>query len=166
MAPPHTFRPPHVQVRPPIKARAPFLAAEHRSAEYDGKFRVVLVSSDSPASAAMPSLVGSLCRDHTFDLQVVATLPSLRYYDQTALDDAVKTVWNLHDDGTLDWGVRRWTDTDEAEAWSKPGDPVLPSELARWADLVVVAPCSADMLAKIVAGFADNIAVSYQSWVS
>ncbi|TXT09831.1 uncharacterized protein COLE_03765 [Cutaneotrichosporon oleaginosum] len=153
MAPPHTFRPPHVQVRPPIKARAPFLAAEHRSAEYDGKFRVVLVSSDSPASAAMPSLVGSLCRDHTFDLQVVATLPSLRYYDQTALDDAVK-------------GVRRWTDTDEAEAWSKPGDPVLPSELARWADLVVVAPCSADMLAKIVAGFADNIAVSYQSWVS
>jgi phosphopantothenoylcysteine decarboxylase len=95
-----------------------------------------------------------------FDLQVVATLPSLRYYDQQALDDAVKAAWNLHDDGTLDWGVRRWTDTDEAEAWSKPGDPILPSELAQWADLVVVAPCSADMLAKIVAGFADNLAVS------
>lgn len=55
--------------------------------------------------------------------------------------------------------MRRWTDTDETEAWSKPGDPVLPSELALWADLVVVAPCSAGMLAKIVAGFTDNLAV-------
>lgn len=34
-------------------------------------------------------------------------------------------------------------------------------KLRRWADLVVVAPCSADMLAKIAGGLCDNLAVSY-----
>ncbi|BEI89479.1 uncharacterized protein CcaverHIS019_0208410 [Cutaneotrichosporon cavernicola] len=160
MAAPYTYYPPRIQIRPPIKANAPFRASDHRPKEYDGKFRVVLVSSDSPASAAMPSLVGSLCRDPSFDLQVVATLSSLRYYDQRALDDAVKAAWDIHDDGAFDWGVRRWTDTDEAEAWSRPGDPVLASELARWADLVVIVPCSADMLAKTVNGFSDNLGLA------
>ncbi|GMK55114.1 hypothetical protein CspeluHIS016_0201700 [Cutaneotrichosporon spelunceum] len=162
MAPPapYTYCPPRIQIRPPIKARAPFRAGDNRPQEYDGKFRVVLVSSDSPASAVMPSLVGSLCRDPSFDLQVVATLPSLRYYTQRALDDAVKAVWNIQDDESFDWGVRRWTDTDEAETWTKPDDPVLASELARWADLVVVVPCSADMLAKTVNGFSDNLGLA------
>lgn len=32
-------------------------------------------------------------------------------------------------------------------------------QLRRWADLVVVAPCSADMLAKIAGGLCDNLAV-------
>lgn len=95
------------------------------------------------------------------DLQVVATLPSLRYYDQNALDNAVRQAWNLLDDGNgPEWGVRRWTDTDEWEGWTKPGDPILSAELSKWADLVVVAPCSADMLAKVASGFSDNLAVS------
>jgi hypothetical protein len=39
-------------------------------------------------------------------------------------------------------------------------------QLRRWADLVVVAPCSADMLAKIAGGHCDNLAVSYNSTLS
>ena len=32
-------------------------------------------------------------------------------------------------------------------------------QLRRWADLVVVAPCSADMLAKVAGGLCDTLAV-------
>ena len=53
-------------------------------------------------------------------------------------------------------GVRLLTKQD----WKAIGDPILHIELRRWADLVVIAPCSADMLAKIAAGFSDNLAVS------
>ena len=39
------------------------------------------------------------------------------------------------------------------------GDPILHIELRRWADIVLVAPCSANTLAKIAAGLCDNLAV-------
>ena len=44
--------------------------------------------------------------------------------------------------------LRVWTDEHEWRAWKRVGDPVLHIELRRWADLVLVAPCSADTLAK------------------
>ena len=40
------------------------------------------------------------------------------------------------------------------------GDPILHIELRRWADIVLVAPCSANTLAKISNGICDNLAVS------
>jgi phosphopantothenoylcysteine synthetase/decarboxylase len=43
--------------------------------------------------------------------------------------------------------------------WKQIGDPILHIEFRRWADLVVIAPCSADFLAKLAAGFSDNLAV-------
>lgn len=44
--------------------------------------------------------------------------------------------------------------------WKKIGDPILHIELRRWADMVVVAPCSADILAKIAGGLSENLPVS------
>ena len=40
------------------------------------------------------------------------------------------------------------------------GDPILHIELRRWADVVLIAPCSANTLAKIATGVCDNLAVS------
>lgn len=39
------------------------------------------------------------------------------------------------------------------------GDPILHIELRRWADIVLIAPCSANTLAKIAHGICDNLAV-------
>ncbi len=41
----------------------------------------------------------------------------------------------------------------------KIGDPILHIELRRWADVVLVAPCSANTLAKMAGGLCDNLAV-------
>jgi len=40
------------------------------------------------------------------------------------------------------------------------GDPILHIELRRWADIVLIAPCSANTLAKIATGTCDNLVVS------
>ncbi|OCB87739.1 flavo protein [Sanghuangporus baumii] len=42
----------------------------------------------------------------------------------------------------------------------KIGDPILHIELRRWADVVLIAPCSANTLAKMAGGLCDNLATS------
>jgi phosphopantothenoylcysteine decarboxylase len=48
---------------------------------------------------------------------------------------------------------------DEAEwhEWSKVGDPVMHIELRRWADVFIIAPLSANSLAKLANGMCDNL---------
>lgn len=41
------------------------------------------------------------------------------------------------------------------------GDPILHIELRRWADIVLIAPCSANTLSKIAHGLCDNLAVCF-----
>ena len=44
----------------------------------------------------------------------------------------------------------------------KIGDPILHIELRRWADIVLIAPCSANTLSKIANGICDSLAVSQE----
>lgn len=48
-------------------------------------------------------------------------------------------------------------DDDEWHEWSKVGDPVMHIELRRWADVFVIAPLSANTLAKLANGICDNL---------
>lgn len=53
-----------------------------------------------------------------------------------------------------------YTDEDE---WNHPwtrGGPILHIELRRWSHLLVIAPLSANSLAKFVGGFSDNLLLS------
>eukprot|EP00742_Colponemidia_sp_Colp-10_P009908 GILJ01010843.1.p1 GENE.GILJ01010843.1~~GILJ01010843.1.p1 ORF type:complete len:192 (+),score=14.34 GILJ01010843.1:22-597(+) len=49
------------------------------------------------------------------------------------------------------------TDEDEWSAWTKRGDPVIHIELRRWADVLLLAPLSANTLAKLANGLCDNL---------
>lgn len=51
-------------------------------------------------------------------------------------------------------------DRDEWTSWRELGDPVLHIELRRQASLLLIAPCSADALAKLAAGISDNLVLS------
>lgn len=42
-----------------------------------------------------------------------------------------------------------FSDEDEWNAWTKRGDPVLHIELAKWADIFLIAPLDANTLAKM-----------------
>lgn len=57
-----------------------------------------------------------------------------------------------------------YTDEDEWK-WSELGDHILHIDLKDWADILVIAPLSANTLAKISNGLCDNLLTSiYRAW--
>ncbi len=48
-------------------------------------------------------------------------------------------------------------DEDDWRSWKTVGDDVLHIELRRWADIMVIAPLSANTLAKVANGLCDNL---------
>ncbi|KAK7046726.1 flavoprotein [Favolaschia claudopus] len=120
----------------------PFVAETERT---PGFTHVLLIATGSVASVKAPLIVEKLLRYANVKVEVIATKPSLVFYDA----DAIRRT-----------GVRVWTDADEWPAAYKIGDPILHIELRRWADIVLVAPCSANTLSKIAHGTCDNLATS------
>ncbi|KAJ8752059.1 hypothetical protein K2173_001086 [Erythroxylum novogranatense] len=101
--------------------------------------RILLAASGSVAAIKF----GNLC--HCFsewaEVRAVVTKASLFFIDRTSLPR----------------DVIFYTDDDEWSSWNKIGDPVLHIELRRWADIMVIAPLSANTLAKIAGGLGDNL---------
>lgn len=56
-----------------------------------------------------------------------------------------------------DFNIDVYTDQNEWDAWKTRGDPVLHIELSKKADLLVLAPLSANTMAKVSAGICDNL---------
>uniref|UniRef100_A0A061R429 phosphopantothenoylcysteine decarboxylase n=2 Tax=Tetraselmis sp. GSL018 TaxID=582737 RepID=A0A061R429_9CHLO len=79
------------------------------------------------------------------EVKVVATQSSLGFLDASALDRKGLTVLR---------------DEDEWRTWRKKGDPVVHIDLRKWADLMIVAPLSANTLAKMSNGLCDNLLTS------
>ena len=76
------------------------------------------------------------------EIKVVATENSLQFFKPSDL----KSVQVL-------------TDDEEWKQWKRISDPILHIDLRNWADVIVVAPMSANTLAKVANGFCDNLLV-------
>lgn len=94
--------------------------------------RILLAASGSVAAIKF----GNLC--HCFsewaDVKAVATKSALHFIDTLTIPE----------------DVILYTDEDEWSSWSKIGDNVLHIELRRWADIMVIAPLSANTLGKVI----------------
>lgn len=94
-------------------------------------------------------------------VEVVATKPSLTFYSEEDIQKAGSRMWSDDDE----WAVSSYITSTIAELYTRIqstfdiGDPILHIELRRWADVVLVAPCSANTLSKIAHGLCDNLAV-------
>ncbi|GLD99974.1 hypothetical protein PINS_up008702 [Pythium insidiosum] len=115
------------------------------------KPRILLGVSGSVAAVKAPELA---LRLHAFaDVRVVVTasaeffLARAKEYDAEhaarfeAARDAIPVI----------------RDADEWAAWNVVGDPVVHIDLKDWADMVVIAPLSANTLAKLANGLSDNL---------
>lgn len=131
---------------------------------------VVLASTGSVASVKVPLMVEKILSYNNVRIQIISTRASSHFYNQEAMCANVNnyTVKDLaneikeagqKDESTLPL-LQIWTDEDEWNQWEKIGDSILHIELRRWADIVLIAPCSANTLAKINAGICDDLLVS------
>ncbi|KAG8389695.1 hypothetical protein BUALT_Bualt01G0005500 [Buddleja alternifolia] len=103
------------------------------------KPRILLAASGSVAAIKFANLCHCFCE--WAEVKAVATKASLHFIDRPSLPKDV----------TL------YTDEDEWSTWNKIGDGVLHIELRKWADIMVIAPLSANTLGKIAGGLCDNL---------
>lgn len=120
----------------------PFTASSRR---ISGHTHVLLITTGSVASVKAPLIVEELLSYRNVSIQLVATTPSLTFFNPKSVREH---------------GVSVWTDEQEWNPDYRIGDPILHIELRRWADVVLIAPCSANTLAKIANGICDNLATS------
>lgn len=112
------------------------------------KVNILIGTSGSVATIKLPLIVKELSQHDILDIQVVTTSSSLHFFDRRQLVSAKGDQ------------VKVWTDEDEWKSWSKISDPIVHIELRRWADIILVCPCSANTLAKISNGLCDNLLTS------
>ncbi len=121
--------------------------------------RILLGITGSVAALKAPVLVQAL-RDSGRAVKVVATEPSLAFFDPAILPHGGDAALSVHRQSTL------YRDADEwPQAGWRRGDPVLHIELRNWAEVLMIAPLDANTLAKLAAGLCDNLLTCvYRAW--
>ncbi|VEL27578.1 unnamed protein product [Protopolystoma xenopodis] len=94
----------------------------------------ILLGVTASVAAIKTQLLLNLLINNDYDVEVVATDASLYFFDQNKIP------------------VRIHKTADEMCCWKTRGDP-----LRNWADILLIAPLSANTLAKISNGIADNL---------
>lgn len=106
---------------------------------------VLLIATGSVASTKVPLIASELKSYNRVSIEIIATKHAQAFFDSNKIRED---------------GIRIWEDSDEWHSNYKIGDPILHIELRRWADVVLIAPCSANTLAKMANGLTDNLATS------
>ena len=110
------------------------------------KPNILLGVTGSVAATLTPKLAAEL--EEIGEVRVIATEAALYFF------------------GTDQVGVRVWTDQDEWPRQRYAKDQDIPHiSLGDWADVLVIAPLTANTLAKLVLGLADNLLTNvYRAW--
>ncbi|KAJ0394171.1 hypothetical protein P43SY_008445 [Pythium insidiosum] len=113
--------------------------------------RVLLCASGSVATVKVPELALQL---HAFaEVRVVVTA-SAEFFLARAKEYDPEHAARFEEARDAIPVIR---DADEWAAWSVVGDPVVHIDLKDWADMLLIAPLSANTLAKLANGLSDNL---------
>ncbi|XP_075168030.1 phosphopantothenoylcysteine decarboxylase [Haematobia irritans] len=105
---------------------------------------ILIACTGSVATIKLPVLIEklqTLQSEFIINIKIIVTNHAKHFIDASLLPNDIELL----------------DDNSEWQAWTKRGDPVLHIDLGKWADLMVIAPLSANSLAKIAAGLCDNI---------
>ena len=121
----------------------------------DGKLHLLLAASGSVAIVKLPLIIVALAPHSNLSIRIILTQNAARFFKGQS--DELPTVAALSMLPNVD---AIYHDEDEwVEPWTRGAD-ILHIQLRRWADLLVIAPLSANTLAKISGGFCDNLLTS------
>jgi phosphopantothenoylcysteine decarboxylase len=121
--------------------------------------RLILGVTGSVAAIRTPVLFGAL-RAAGHEVRVVATGPSLYFFDPAELGRAAGESVEVTTDGPLFRDGDEWPGTRYHR-----GDEVLHIQFRKWADMLIVAPLDANTLAKFALGISDNfLSCVFRAW--
>lgn len=129
-----------------------FLASDHLN---DGKAHLLLAASGSVATIKIPNILQTLSHHPNLSIIVLLTKSATSFLQgQTAEQPHYNTYRQIKNVDNVFLDEEEWV-----RPW-KRGAGILHIELRRWADVLVIAPLSANTMAKVVGGFADNLLLS------
>lgn len=129
-----------------------FSAADYAE---DEKHHILLAASGSVATIKLHLIAGALASYADVSVRIIVTKSASEFLQGQAEEQPSLT--SLYEVKGID-GI--YLDDDE---WSKPwvrGDKILHIELRRWAHILVIAPLSANTMAKMSNGISDNLLLS------
>ncbi|KAL8673479.1 MAG: hypothetical protein Q9168_002085 [Polycauliona sp. 1 TL-2023] len=136
----------------PDKTPLPFLASDYVS---DGKKHLLLAASGSVATIKLPRIAEALSGHSNLSVRILLTKAAENFL--AGQSEEQPTLHYLRSIPNVD---SVFVDQDE---WKDPwirGAGILHIELRRWSDLLVIAPLSANSLAKMTTGLADSLLLS------
>lgn len=143
-----------------------FRSSDH---ENDKRVHLLIAATGSVATIKIPLILHQLRSFSNLSIRVVLTNSSLLFLPplQSLLNHNVDGIHLDHhewpsNDGyhSEDNNPNEHKSNNNSAIWSKVGDPILHIELRRWAHLLLIAPLSANSLAKITNGFSDDLLLS------
>ncbi|KAM0211216.1 hypothetical protein ACHAQI_005516 [Fusarium lateritium] len=121
----------------------------------DGKRHVLLAASGSVATIKLVQIINGLKSQHNISIRLILTQSASQFLSGQSLEQpTVEQVSRLPNVDAVYTDANEW-----AQPW-KRNAPILHIELRRWADVLVIAPLSANTMAKIVNGMCDNLLTS------
>lgn len=123
----------------------------------DNRVHLLLAATGSVATIKIPNIISALApHAHKLSIRVILSSKAQNFLAGQSTEQprisflrSLPGVEAVYDDDA-EWGP---------EPWRRGGD-ILHISLRRWADLLVIAPLSANTLAKLVHGFSDNLLTS------
>ncbi|EKV05285.1 Flavoprotein [Penicillium digitatum] len=126
----------------------PFIAQQYAN---DKKIHVLLAA----ATTKLPNIAEELCRNKNISVRILVTEPVEKFLIEQCLEQP-----DLDNLLQIDGVDAIYRDEDEwSPSWTR-GGPVLHIELRKWAHILLVAPMSANTMARMVNGIADNLLLS------
>lgn len=119
--------------------------------------RVLVAATGSVATVKVPMLASELI-DRGCEVRVVMSETARHFLSREDLAVVLREARERCGQAGEEEGV--YLEEDEWKTWQKMGDPVLHIELGKWADVLVIAPLSANTLAKLANGLCDNLTTS------
>ena len=127
-------------------------ASDHTN---DRKLHLLLAATGSVATIKIPNIAQALAQHNSLSIRILLSDSAAEFLQgQSAEQPTLETISRIKN---VDAIYR------DSEEWRKPwvrGDSILHIELRRWADLMVIAPLSANSLAKVAMGVSDNLVTS------
>lgn len=121
----------------------------------DGKYHLLLAASGSVATIKIVQIVKGLAKHENLSIRLIFTQSATHFLaGQSKEQPTLSGIGHMPNVDAVYTDASEW-----AEPW-KRGAPILHINLRRWADVLVVAPLSADTMAKIVNGLCDNLLTS------